>query len=267
MAETDSRRHPASLAFDVGAATDRGSVRELNEDSFLAREPVFAVADGMGGHEAGEVASRLCIESLADEPVLRPGRRTVTALDVILAVRRADLSIREATGALAGTTLAAAILTEGEDGALAWLVANVGDSRVYLEFEGEFSQLTEDHSEVWELLALGELTPEEARVYPRRNVVTRALGTGFDADPDLWTFPASPGQRLLVCSDGLTCELEDEQIAGVLAEHGDPQAAADALVAAALEAGGSDNVTVVVVGVRTGDDDGAPAPPLPLSEG
>lgn len=268
MAEAENPRHSASLAFGVGAATDRGSVRELNEDSFLAREPVFAVADGMGGHEAGEVASRLCIESLDSESVLRPGRRTVTPVDVVLAVRNADFAIREATGALAGTTLAAAIFTEGEDGP-AWLVANVGDSRVYLELEGEFAQLTEDHSEVWELLARGELTPEEARVYPRRNVVTRALGTGFDADPDLWSFPANPGQRLLVCSDGLTCELDDEQIAGILAEHADPQAAADALVAAALAAGGSDNVTVVVVAVREGDADGGPgtSPPLPLSEG
>ena len=266
MEEAETAGDPTSLAFDVGAATDRGNVRELNEDSFIAREPVFAVADGMGGHLAGEVASRLCIESLAGEDVLRPGRRTVTPLDVILAVRRADLSIREATGAVAGTTLAAAILTEGDDGSLAWLIANVGDSRVYLELEGEFMQLTEDHSEVWELMARGELTPEEARVYPRRNVVTRALGTGFDADPDLWTFPSALGQRLLVCSDGLTCELDDEEIARVLAAHEGAQAAADALVGAALMAGGSDNVTVVVVGVRAADDGAPPTQPLPLSE-
>ena len=261
----ETPEHPARLAFDVGAATDRGLVRELNEDSYLAREPVFAVADGMGGHEAGEVASGLCIEALADEEMLAPGL-PATMLDVVLAVRRADWAIREATGSRAGTTLAAAFSAKDDDGAPAWIVANVGDSRVYAADHDEFDQITIDHSEVWELMTRGEITREEARVHPRRNVVTRALGTGFDADPDLWLLPAFPGQRLLVCSDGLTTELEDFEIAAILRENPTSQGAADSLVAAALEAGGRDNVTVVVVGVA-GAGEEAEAGPLPVSEG
>jgi protein phosphatase len=244
--------------LDIGAATDRGLIRELNEDSFIAREPVFAVADGMGGHEAGEVASALCIESLRDEEGLAAGR-SATVLDVVLAVRRADLAIREATGSRAGTTLAAAFLAEDDDGALAWIVANVGDSRVYVVWEDELVQITVDHSEVQELVERGEITPEEARVHPRRNVVTRALGTGFDADPDLWLLRALDGQRILVCSDGLTNELEDAEISEVVRHSETAQSAAEALVGAALAAGGRDNVTVVVVGVRI--------PPVPVSEG
>lgn len=257
----ETPEHTTRLVLDVGAATDRGVIRELNEDSFLARDPVFAVADGMGGHEAGEVASGLCIEALADEDMLAPGQ-PVTMLDVVLAVRRADWAIREATGSRAGTTLAAAFRAEDDDGGPAWIVANVGDSRVYAADHGEFDQITIDHSEVWELVARGEITPEEARVHPRRNVVTRALGTGSDADPDLWLLPAFPGQRLLVCSDGLTTELEDVEIAAILRRNPSSQAAADALVLAALEAGGRDNVTVVVVGVEAPSDD-----PLRVSEG
>jgi protein phosphatase len=258
-------RRAARVVLDVGSATDRGAIRELNEDSFLAREPVFAVADGMGGHEAGEVASALCVESLHNEEALAPGR-LATALDVVLAVRRADWAIRDATGARAGTTLAAAFLAEDDDGAPAWIVANVGDSRVYVAWPDEFEQITVDHSEVQELVARGEITSEEARVHPRRNVVTRALGTGFDADPDLWLLRALDGQRILVCSDGLTTELEDAEIAEVLRENESAQAAADALVHAALEAGGRDNVTVVVVGVRLSEERGEAEPPL-LSEG
>ncbi|WP_138443686.1 PP2C family protein-serine/threonine phosphatase [Sinomonas susongensis] len=253
----ETPEHPTHLVFDVGAATDRGAIRELNEDSYLAREPVFAVADGMGGHEAGEVASGLCIEALADEDMLVPGQ-PVTMLDVVLAVRRADWAIREATGSRAGTTLAAAFSAQDDEGAPAWIVANVGDSRVYVTDHGEFDQITVDHSEVWELVARGEITREEARVHPRRNVVTRALGTGYDADPDLWLLPAFPGQRLLVCSDGLTTELEDLEIASILRRNPTSQGAADALVAAALESGGRDNVTVVVVGVEAAVDDAAP---------
>lgn len=251
-----------SFVLDVGAATDRGLVRELNEDSYLAREPVFAVADGMGGHEAGEVASRLCIEALGDEEFFTPGH-PATVLDVVLAVRRADWAIREATGARAGTTLAGAFLSEDDDGAPAWIVANVGDSRVYAADGGGFDQITEDHSEVWDLVARGEITPEEARVHPRRNVVTRALGTGFDTDPDLWRIPLFPGQRLVICSDGLTTELEDLEIDAILRDNETAQAAADALVAAALEAGGRDNVTVVVVRVgEAADQAGEEALPL-----
>ncbi|MGN6405946.1 PP2C family protein-serine/threonine phosphatase [Sinomonas sp.] len=258
-------RRSARPVLDVGSATDRGEVRELNEDSLLAREPIFAVADGMGGHEAGEVASALCVESLGREETLSGGR-AATALDVILAIRRADWAIRDATGARAGTTLAAAFLAEDDDGAPAWIVANVGDSRVYVALEDEFVQITVDHSEVQELVARGEITQEEARIHPRRNVVTRALGTGFDADPDLWLLRAVDGQRLLICSDGLTTELEDGEIAELLKEGETAQAAADALVRAALEAGGRDNVTVIVVGVE-GVGEQAGEEPLPVSEG
>ncbi|MGO4384993.1 PP2C family protein-serine/threonine phosphatase [Specibacter sp. RAF43] len=243
----------------VGAGTDRGLVREINEDAFIALDPLFAVADGMGGHEAGEVASSECVAVLRQQPVLTAGSRNATAEDIQAALRHVDARIREVTNARAGTTLSGAVVVQ-EQGIPHWLVFNVGDSRTYLMSRGTFGQVTVDHSEVQELVDGGYLTAVEALVYPRRHVVTRALGAGGNAEADYWRIPIETGDRLLVCSDGLTGEVSDEQIQHILATADEPQEAADALIHLALRAGGHDNVTVVVVYVAgtTPDADHAP---------
>ncbi|GAB3274285.1 protein phosphatase 2C domain-containing protein [Sinomonas notoginsengisoli] len=247
MTDSHAQEHVPHLRLAVGFGTDRGLRRELNEDSFLAQDPVFMVADGMGGHEAGEVASGLCVETLRDAASLAPGTHQATAQDIQQVIEQADRRIREATGARAGTTLSGAVLLEISSMPY-WLVANVGDSRTYrLASEGRLTQISIDHSEVRELIDAGEITPEEALFHPRRHVVTRALGTGEDAEADLWLLPVEDGDRILVCSDGLTGELRDEEIRGLLSTRADPQDAVEALIDAALRAGGRDNVTVIVV--------------------
>lgn len=236
----------ATLRLRVGAGTDRGLRRELNEDAYIAADPLFAVADGMGGHEAGEVASNECVAVLGEQAVLVDGARNATAVDVQRALRLADSRIRELAHARAGTTLTGAVVVE-ERGTPYWLVFNVGDSRTYLISRGTFGQVTVDHSEVQELVDGGYITPAEALVHPRRHVVTRALGTGPDTEADYWLIPVEDGDRLLVCSDGLTGELSEEQIQHALTTIGDPQEAADSLIQSALRSGGRDNVTVIVV--------------------
>lgn len=238
------------LLLRWGYGTDRGLRREANEDSFIADDPVFAVADGMGGHEAGEVASGICVRTLAGIPLLEGGGRGVTADVVQQYLFAADEGIREATGSRAGTTLSGAVVVE-RLGVAYWLVLNIGDSRTYRLSQGKFAQISVDHSEVQELLDAGELSPAQAAAYPRRHVVTRALGTGDEAKADYWLLPVEDGDRVMVCSDGLNGELDDEQIAGILASQADPQAAVDELIQAALRGGGRDNVTVIVVDART----------------
>lgn len=230
----------------TGYGTDRGLRRELNEDSFLAVDPIFAVADGMGGHEAGEVASRECIWVLSQSEALAPGSRRATAPDMQEALRQADIRIRQQTNARAGTTVSGVVLVE-ERGIPYWLVFNVGDSRTYRLSQGVFEQISVDHSEVQELVDAGYITAEQALVHPRRHVVTRALGTGGDTEADFWLMPVEEGDRLMVCSDGLTGEVSDEAIHRMLSTLGHPQDAVDALIQAALRNGGRDNVTVVVV--------------------
>ncbi|MDQ4490395.1 protein phosphatase 2C domain-containing protein [Sinomonas sp. ASV486] len=235
------------VRISVGFGTDRGLRRELNEDSFLAQDPVFMVADGMGGHEAGEVASGLCVQTLIESPVLAPGTHHATAQGVQQVIEHADWRIRRATGARAGTTLTGAVLIEISSSPY-WLVANVGDSRTYrVSRDGQLLQITVDHSEVRELVDSGQITPEEALVHPRRHVITRALGTGEDAEADFWLLPVEDGDRLLICSDGLTSELRDPEIELLLVGREDPQDAVEALVEAAIRSGGRDNVTVIVV--------------------
>jgi serine/threonine protein phosphatase PrpC len=230
-----------------GVATDRGSRRDLNEDSFLARFPVFVVADGMGGHEYGEIASAYAIgalRGLLDEP-------SPTEDKVRECLRRAVVRIRSiptGSGAPPGTTVTGVLVVRGSNGP-SWLVVNVGDSRTYRLAGGELAQVSTDHSEVAELVARGLLTHEQAAVHPRRHVVTRVLGGGGpdEPDPDFFPLPLDPGDRILVCSDGLSDEVADRHIAEILRTHPNPQDAAEHLVAAALVAGGRDNVTVLVV--------------------
>ncbi|GGD00872.1 serine/threonine protein phosphatase [Tersicoccus solisilvae] len=235
-----------------GFTTDRGLRRELNEDSLIVTDTLFAVADGMGGHEAGEVASGVCVRTLGASELLngsgpvRGADREITAADVQELLEQADAAIREETDSRAGTTLTGVVLTH-EAGRPYWLFFNVGDSRSYRLYQHRLRQISVDHSEVQELVDLGHITPEEALVHPRRHVVTRALGTGVDIAADFWLLPVEPGERILLCSDGLTVEVPDEAIARVLDAVPDPQTAADALVRAALAAGGRDNITVVVI--------------------
>lgn len=257
--------HESGLSLSYGYGTDRGLRRELNEDSFIAADPVFAVADGMGGHEAGEIASGMCVRALAAMPQLATGERSVTAAVLQQYLVRADSSIREATGARAGTTLTGAVIVE-QMGMPYWLVMNIGDSRTYRLSQGQFAQVSVDHSEVQELVDAGEITAEQATVHPRRHVVTRALGTGDETEADYWLLPVEEGDRILVCSDGLNAELTDEHMFRILSTVGHPQDAVDALIQAALRNGGRDNVTVIVVDAKNVMNDGgiaitAPRPP------
>jgi protein phosphatase len=236
----------ADLRLDVGHGTDRGLRREMNEDSYIAADPVFAVADGMGGHEAGEIASGICVRTLAEMPQLASGARDATAGAVQEYLLAADETIREATGSRAGTTLSGVVLVE-QLGMPYWLVLNIGDSRTYRFSRGGLTQISVDHSEVQELVDAGQISRREAAVHPRRHVVTRALGTGYETEADYWLVPVEEGDRILVCSDGLNGELDDEQISDILATEADPQAAVDELIQAALRSGGRDNVTCIVV--------------------
>jgi PPM family protein phosphatase len=235
------------VTITAGAATHPGLVRSANEDSMVTAPMFAAVADGMGGHAAGEVASRIAVESIAElaaQPVPTPD-------DVVEAVTRANRRIleqgatrRELAGM--GTTLSGIGLVDVA-GTPQWIVFNVGDSRVYRYADATLAQLSVDHSEVAELLAAGQLSVDEARDYPRRNVVTRSLGSDPPPRPDVWVFPPQPGERFLICSDGLTLELTDAEIAAVLEKYPDPHTAARELIEHALAAGGRDNVTAIVV--------------------
>ena len=241
-----------SFSLRVGSRSDRGLVRPLNEDSLLVADGIFAVCDGMGGHEAGEVASRMCTQILGDG--YADLQRSATQADVEALLANADQEIREAIGARGGTTATGLALVKDpatEDG-VQWCIFNVGDSRTYvLESSTNFVQLTRDHSQVQELVALGQLTPEQAAVHPRRHVITRALGAGQADAADTWTRPVSVGERFLVCSDGLHGEVHSETIADVLRDVTDPQRAADRLVQLGIESGGRDNVSVIVLDVES----------------
>ena len=222
-------------------------MRAVNEDALLAYPPVFLVADGMGGHDAGDVASRLAVEEFAQ----LAGRTAASAADVHACFERTATRIREVfEGRAGGTTVAGVAVAEESDGSY-WLVFNVGDSRVYRWAGGVLAQISVDHSVVQELVDHGELAPEQARTHPERHVLTRSIATGSMLEPDYWLIPAGPHDRILVCSDGLTREVTDELIAEVLGRSSDPQEAAQALVQLAIDAGGRDNVSTVVVDVAT----------------
>ncbi len=223
--------------------TDIGRVRDTNEDSALAlpKQGVYMVADGMGGHNAGEVASGLAIESMKNRVTgKKPTPDTLMALiqETNLTLLRRAQSDEKTSGM--GTTLTM-LWQSGNDA----LIGHVGDSRCYLLRGGDLSQLTADHSVVAELVQQGILTPEEARVHPYRNVVTRALGTAGYVEVDVLAVDIHPGDRFLLCSDGLSGMIGDEDIAKIMARH-DIDAAANALIDAALKAGGRDNITLIL---------------------
>ncbi|MEE0845978.1 MAG: Stp1/IreP family PP2C-type Ser/Thr phosphatase [Eggerthellaceae bacterium] len=229
---------------EFGSRTDIGCVRDHNEDSLVVAPPLFAVADGMGGHAAGEVASEIATTALADQAPKEPdaealGRAIEAANHAIIEAARNGLG-REGMG----TTCTAAIL-KGER----LVLAQVGDSRAYLLHQGKLQQLTRDHSLVAMMVEAGQLTPEEARVHPRRSVITRALGTDPATKPDLYELDVETGDRLLLCSDGLSGMVEDRDIEAIMNRTADPQRCASQLVNEAIAAGGNDNVTVIVADV------------------
>lgn len=228
---------------DSAGKTDPGRKRRRNEDAFVLEPPLFAVADGMGGAQAGEVASRLAAAAFrefheADE--LAPDER-VRALVQEANRRIYDRASSDAGATGMGTTLTAALLA-GE----AVTIGHVGDSRAYRLREGRLEQLTDDHSLVGDLMRSGRLTPEEAETHPQRSVITRALGTDPEVDVDTTTIEASPGDIFLLCSDGLTSMVGDDNILDLVAQAGSLEAAAKALVKAANKGGGEDNITVVL---------------------
>jgi PPM family protein phosphatase len=236
-----------------GAETSKGRVRDLNQDRPLLNDWVAGVADGMGGHRAGETAAQLA----AAEVVAVPGPLDVE--DLVAAVRSANDRIldqgRDPNLRGMGTTLVVLTLVGDEI-----VIANVGDSRAYRLLDGDLEQLTEDHSLVEDLVRQGQLSPEEARSHPQRNIVTRALGIGLDVDVDVFHRPARVGDRYLLCSDGLFNEVDTERIATELRRWSDPGDAARELVRLANEAGARDNVTCVVVDLVDDDHGAATAP-------
>jgi PPM family protein phosphatase len=230
------------------AATDVGRMRKNNEDSYLSAQPVAAVADGMGGHSAGEVASAIAIEELTALRDRGPWENETAATDDLKqAILRANRRIREMAARDRrlngmGTTLVALL----EDGDMVH-VANIGDSRGYLLRQGELSQVTVDHSLVQELVDDGRLSPEDAERHPQRSVITRALGIDPEVEFDLFTYKLQVGDRLLLCSDGLSDVVEPAQIRKVLLRVPSAQRAAGELVSVANANGGPDNITVIVV--------------------
>lgn len=231
-----------------GASTDAGMVRQQNEDSFAADESLFIVADGMGGHNAGEVASALAVTTV------KSGARTgiTSAAQFRELIQQANTviytaSLDDSTQQGMGTTLTALAVVPGTEPLV--LVANVGDSRTYLMRDGRLDRLSVDHSYVQELVNEGIISPEEARLHPRRNIVTRALGIDRNVAVDVFSHTVRTGDRLVLCSDGLVDEVGDAEIAGVLAAHSDPQETAEALVMVANTNGGRDNTTVIVLDI------------------
>jgi protein phosphatase len=240
--------------FAWGSATDTGRVRQANEDSLLAVDGLFAVADGMGGHNAGEVASHLAIETLQDE---FDAAGTDVLVEAVQTANRVlvERSSSDADLAGMGTTVCAMALVDA-DGRDAIAVVNVGDSRLYLLSDGELTQITEDHSLVATLERQGRISAAEAAVHPQRNILTRALGIDTTVMVDSWEILPVVGDRYVLCSDGLFNEVEDSRLAATLRRLADPGEAARELVRLANEAGGRDNITCVVVDVVDGEGPG-----------
>ena len=235
-----------------GSATDVGRVRSNNQDSSLVALPLFAVADGMGGHAAGEVASRLALDTLRNS-ITDQSLESLVAGVKLANTRVFEMSHTDPSMRGMGTTLCAVALVT-IDGHERLAVVNVGDSRVYVLQDGALIQVSEDHSLVESMVRQGTITPEQAKVHPQRNILTRALGIDGEVGVDSWEVAPFSGDRYLLCSDGLFNEVTDDRIAEVLTDNEDPQEAAEILVQMANEGGGRDNITVVIVDVVEGLD-------------
>ncbi|EPR75973.1 Protein serine/threonine phosphatase PrpC, regulation of stationary phase [Leifsonia rubra CMS 76R] len=236
-----------TFTFAWAAGTHTGHRRAANEDSYVARSPMFAVADGMGGHWAGDLASAAVVEGLDDAIVgdFMPARAVERALEratdhIGLIAQDSELGV--------GTTVTGAIVTEHRESAC-FAIFNVGDSRVY-SFENEtLTQITRDHSVVQDLVEAGLISRGEAESHPDANIITRAIGFNAAPSPDFWMVPIRLGQRLLICSDGLTREVSDAELALHLSERRDPVTTVSALIDSALDGGGRDNITAIIVDV------------------
>jgi serine/threonine protein phosphatase PrpC len=236
------------MKVGVGATTDIGQVREGNEDSYLVIEPLYAVADGMGGHRGGEVASSLALETVQGMFERKEGSLAEQVAEANRAVFDRSQNDRSVSGM--GTTLTAAQV----DGNRVHVV-HVGDSRAYLLRAGELSQITEDHTLVHRMVLEGEITPEEAETHPHRSILTRALGVDQTIQVDEGDIEVVPGDRLLLCTDGLTGMVPEGQIREILLETTDPQEAVEKLIKVANRAGGIDNITALILDF---EDDGGP---------
>ena len=233
--------------------TDVGRQRNANEDACFADEPVYAVADGMGGARAGEVAAKNAIDEIAG----LGGEKAVSEKELAQAVELAnkrihDLSRQDESLAGMGTTVTAVSVGDAEIA-----IAHVGDSRAYRLRDGELERLTHDHSLVDEMVRAGRLTPEEAEVHPQRSIITRALGPEPEVEVERLTYPAKSGDVYLICSDGLTTMVPEDGVTAILRARSSLRQAAEELVRAANEAGGRDNVTVVLFKVaEEGEEEG-----------
>lgn len=244
------------VELHFGATTDVGAVREVNQDAYLAAPPVFVVADGMGGHEGGEIASAIVVQEF--QRLVDDGYDSRKGVDAVAGVLTSCQRLIMEYGAhqranghpdwYAGTTVVAAVLVEDDEGPK-WLLANLGDSRIYKLHEGELDQISVDHSVVQELVDAGAITVDDAATHPERHVITRALGGPGHVEADFFLLPLSSAARLVLCSDGVSGMIGDAEMAGILRVEEDPRDAADQIVAAAVAAGGADNATAVVVDV------------------
>ena len=237
----------------LGYGTDTGRKRRRNEDAYVVEPPLFAIADGMGGAQAGELASSLAAGAVReDEAAAGSGERRVAELIQEANRRVYERSSQDAAASGMGTTMTVALV---EDSVVTF--GHVGDSRAYILREGTLEQLTEDHSLVAELVRSGKLSPEEAETHPQRSVITRALGTDPDVDVDTFSIETAPGDLFMLCSDGLTSMVEDDVILRTIEKNRDNlQTAAKALIRAANKGGGEDNITVVFFEI--GEDVGEP---------
>ena len=241
----------------VAGITDTGRRRRQNEDAYVCEPPLFAIADGMGGAQAGELASRVAAAAIEETAVEASGEEGLVAIVRTANARVFERALQDPAVAGMGTTATVALVDE-EAGTIA--LAHVGDSRAYRYRDGVLEQLTSDHSLVGEMVRSGRLTEDEAAVHPHRSVITRALGTEPEVEVDTSTIDVAPGDLLLLCSDGLSAMMRDEEIARVVgASGGDPTVAGEELVRAANAAGGDDNVTVVLFELVEGE----PVPRVP----
>lgn len=244
------------MNITVGARSDVGRVRQGNEDALLVREPLFGVADGMGGHLAGDVASATAVDVISGRAGAGDGLDARALERFIKEANRTIWQRANEDSQLHGMgTTCTLLMIDGDTG---WL-AHVGDSRAYMLRDGELVQLTEDHTLVARMVEEGRLRPEEAQHHPQRSIITRALGVEDDVDVDLIDIDLRGGDRILLCSDGLSSMLESREIHDILLDETDPQAAADRLVDAANDAGGEDNITVVVLDLNGGGGGSAAA--------
>jgi protein phosphatase len=241
------------MNVSYGASTDVGRVREANEDSYLVAEPLFVVADGMGGHIAGDVASSTAVKVIQDGSGQLSSEDPATLTKIITDANTAIWGKAQSDPALRGMGTTCTLVLIDDDRVH---IAHVGDSRAYRLRDGQLEQLTEDHTLVGRMVQEGRLSEEEAQHHPQRSIITRALGVDEEVQVDLDTVELSDGDRLLICSDGLSSMVEDDQIKDVLARESDPQKTADGLVQLANEAGGDDNVTVVVIDFVDGSGSG-----------